>query len=335
MEDTITVIVPVYKAEKYIGRCVDSVLKQTYADWHLILVDDGSPDDSGYICDKLSHSDNRISVIHKSNGGAGDARNAGLAHCSTPWVTFLDADDTLEPEYLENFNLPDYHNQQNVIIIQGYRRVTPDLMPLGEELTFENREYNGSNCIEEAFAQSAVFEYGQTVGKAYRTAEIVKAGLQFPINFHLSEDQHFFLTALLQIQKIATREGYLYNYIMEPDTNALSRRKYPSAMMYQRFRALDECCERLINERNITDKNVVGKVRYFSTTAGISLILRSMNHSEETRRQRVDILRKIQSNPRKIRRDFNPTSFPGKVIKILMLYLPSSILYYLTRIAFK
>ena len=101
----ISVIVPVYKVEKYIHRCVDSILAQTFTDFELILVDDGSPDNCGMICDEYALKDNRIHVIHKENGGLSDARNAGIdwafEHSNSEWITFIDSDDWIHSRYLE------------------------------------------------------------------------------------------------------------------------------------------------------------------------------------------------------------------------------------------
>ena len=97
----ITVIVPVYKAEKYIERCVSGILAQTFTDFELILVDDGSPDRSGALCDALAKTDDRIRVIHKENGGAATARNAGLDAAGGDYIAFVDADDLLHRQYLE------------------------------------------------------------------------------------------------------------------------------------------------------------------------------------------------------------------------------------------
>ena len=102
---TISVIVPVYKVEKYIHRCIDSILKQTFRDFELILVDDGSPDNCGTICDEYAAKDKRIHVIHQENGGLSAARNAGIdwafANSNSEWLTFIDSDDWVHPEYLE------------------------------------------------------------------------------------------------------------------------------------------------------------------------------------------------------------------------------------------
>ena len=97
----VSVIVPVYMAEKYIERCVESILLQTNRDFELILIEDGSPDRSGEICDNLAATDSRIRVIHKENGGVSTARNAGLDVAKGEYVSFCDADDALPEDALE------------------------------------------------------------------------------------------------------------------------------------------------------------------------------------------------------------------------------------------
>lgn len=103
---TISVIVPVYKVEPYIRRCVDSILAQTYRDFELILVDDGSPDSCGMICDEYAEQDSRIHVIHQKNGGLSAARNAGIdwafANSDSQWLTFVDSDDWVHPQMLKH-----------------------------------------------------------------------------------------------------------------------------------------------------------------------------------------------------------------------------------------
>ena len=100
----ISVIVPVYKVEKYLSRCVDSILRQSFIDFELILVDDGSPDLCGDICEQYAASDNRVIVIHRENGGLSAARNSGiewsLKNSDSEWITFIDSDDWLHPDYL-------------------------------------------------------------------------------------------------------------------------------------------------------------------------------------------------------------------------------------------
>lgn len=97
----ISVIVPVYKVEPYLSRCIDSILSQTFTDFELILVDDGSPDNCGKICDEYAQKDTRIHVIHQKNAGLSAARNTGVAISKCEWIHFVDSDDLIHPQMLE------------------------------------------------------------------------------------------------------------------------------------------------------------------------------------------------------------------------------------------
>ena len=100
----ISIIVPVYQVEKYLNECIDSILAQTFTDFELILVDDGSPDNCPALCDAAAKRDSRVRVIHKQNGGVSTARNAGLDAAQGNWIAFVDSDDTAAPEYLEKMH---------------------------------------------------------------------------------------------------------------------------------------------------------------------------------------------------------------------------------------
>ena len=102
MNNKVSVIIPVYKVEPYLNKCVDSVINQTYRNVEIILVDDGSPDRCGEICDEYASKDNRIKVIHKQNGGLSDARNEGLKIATGEYISLLDSDDYWKPKYLED-----------------------------------------------------------------------------------------------------------------------------------------------------------------------------------------------------------------------------------------
>ena len=115
MEDLISVIIPVYNVELYLRRCIDSVIKQTYKNLEIILVDDGSTDKSGEICDEYASLDNRISVIHKENGGLSSARNAGLKNAHGEYFGFVDSDDAIVEdmyEYLYDILLKNYFRRE-------------------------------------------------------------------------------------------------------------------------------------------------------------------------------------------------------------------------------
>ena len=99
----VSIIVPVYNTEKYLARCIDSILAQTFTDFELILVNDGSKDNSGKICDEYAQKDSRIVVIHKENGGVSSARNKGIDVAQGEWISFVDSDDWISSDFLSSF----------------------------------------------------------------------------------------------------------------------------------------------------------------------------------------------------------------------------------------
>lgn len=120
-----SVIVPVYKAEAYLRQCVDSVLEQTFPDLEVILVDDGSPDGSGAICDEYAARDPRVKVIHKENGGNVSARRAGYAVSTGRYMVHVDSDDYIAPDLLETV-FQQFRDHQVDAVLFGYRAVSPD-----------------------------------------------------------------------------------------------------------------------------------------------------------------------------------------------------------------
>ena len=99
----ISIVVPVYNVEKYLERCIDSILAQTFTDFELLLINDGSKDSSGLICDKYTEKDSRIRVFHKENEGVSRARNLGISNARGRWLCFIDSDDWVDKEYLHCF----------------------------------------------------------------------------------------------------------------------------------------------------------------------------------------------------------------------------------------
>lgn len=139
MTPKISVIIPIYNAKTYVSRCIESVLDQTYCNWQMILVDDGSKDKSLEICQKYADVDNRISVIHQENAGPGIARNTGIAKASGNYVVFIDSDDYIEKDY---FLLLSEHDEDVIFInvrdVDEYGRVLKeDFMAKNKNLSIE------------------------------------------------------------------------------------------------------------------------------------------------------------------------------------------------------
>ena len=125
----ISAIVPVYNSEKYIERCVNSVSQQSYSNWELILVDDGSTDNSYDILCKLKESEPRIKVLHQKNSGPGIARNAGLSTATGDYIVFIDSDDVIKPDYFEKLS----HETADVVFI--------DINQVDEDFRVQRKEH--------------------------------------------------------------------------------------------------------------------------------------------------------------------------------------------------
>lgn len=144
----VSVIVPVYNVEKYLNRCVESIRNQTYSDLEIILVDDGSPDKSGEICEEFKKSDNRIKVVHKENGGLGFARNSGLKVATGRFVTFVDSDDWIAPDHISNM-CQAISNAQADICIGGNTNINAVGKTMVKTVKLNPGIYKGNDVVEQ------------------------------------------------------------------------------------------------------------------------------------------------------------------------------------------
>ena len=201
----VSVIIPVYKSEKYIERCVSSVISQTEKALELILIDDGSPDSSGEICDKLSEKDGRIRVIHTENHGVSHARNIGIAESAGEYITFVDADDWIEKNYVE-YLLTLCEKYKTDISTVGY--LTDD----GEGNTKIIRAFTEKSAkpFEILYPQSEYFQ-SMVAGKLYKRSLCTLSG--FDENTKIGEDRLFWYQTVLRYGKnVAVSSQPLYHY---------------------------------------------------------------------------------------------------------------------------
>lgn len=197
----ITIIVPIYKAEKYLCRCIDSIIAQKNSNWELLLVDDGSPDNSGDICDLYAKKDARIKVFHKPNGGVSSARNLGLDKAKGQWVTFIDADD-----YIDSLFCNIDESETNDVIIKQSRIVEIDLtisMPKAI-----NSDINLVGTDQFLAENLHAKEFRVPWGKFFKSCVI--KDVRFPIGQSIGEDTAFVLTVLARTRRIAYNSVGLY-----------------------------------------------------------------------------------------------------------------------------
>lgn len=202
----VSVIVPVYKVEKYLPECIESILAQTFKDFELILVDDGSPDNSGKICDDYAARDSRIRVFHKKNGGVSSARNLGLDNALGEWIAFVDSDDTVGRKYLEHLFSEDIDG--NVLVVSGLINVSEK-----GEITRCVQFPAETQSPVAAFREKMLYKYGYPVSKLYNNRLIRTHGIRFDPEISMAEDMLFMADYLLFSKFVVFRSDcrdYLY-----------------------------------------------------------------------------------------------------------------------------
>lgn len=198
----VSFIVPIYKAERYIHKCIDSLLAQTYTDIEVILVDDGSPDNCGVICDDYAARDKRVKVIHQQNGGVSAARNRGLSYAAGEYVAFVDADDLVTKDYIEEL----FDNNAD-LVIGGYKDTGNHTFALSEE------QYVGKEALVEFYSTHFHRLYSTVPwGKLYKKSIIQENRLSFDMRIRLGEDLVFNLRYLQYCSEIrlVNATNYLY-----------------------------------------------------------------------------------------------------------------------------
>lgn len=240
-----SVIVPVYKVEKYLPRCINSILSQSFTDFELILVNDGSPDNCGQICEEYKKKDCRIKVIHKRNGGLSDARNAGLSIASGEFVCFVDSDDYVESDLLEHVH--PLLSSESTLVSFGF--------------CFEGRgkKYYGyvneKNFCDDAerfkFMFSELLDYRlpwNVWSKIFNRGIIERNNLRFEDNKEIfAEDLCFMLGYMQYVDRIITVSEILYHYTEREDSimgNASAKSNI------DKFEQLSLCLKRRFKKTN-------------------------------------------------------------------------------------
>lgn len=210
-EIIISIIIPVYNLEnRNLDRCIQSILNQTYKNFELILINDGSTDNSEKICEQYIYSDNRIKLINQQNGGVSSARNKGIDYSKGTYIAFIDGDDYVDENYLEHFVqlLP------ADLIIQSCKDFCYDYDKAKTQYHFENKSYN--NNFYELFSKYNLYNWGAPWARLYKTNIIKQHNIKFNTEIRYREDELFFLQYLRFCQVIKTDSYYGYHYIWYP-----------------------------------------------------------------------------------------------------------------------
>lgn len=208
MSKKISVIVPIYKVEPYLRKCVDSIICQTYKNLEIILVDDGSPDNCGLMCDEYAKQDTRVRVIHKTNGGLSDARNAGLDIVTGEYIAFVDSDDWIEPFMYEKLLDNMVHFNADMAVCG----VSDDIEKNNGYQRLKVSNYGISVFAENNIEAMKRYFYGSWAAwdKLYRTD--LFEGIRYPIG-EINEDEAIVLQLLEKCRVICYTNTVCYHYV--------------------------------------------------------------------------------------------------------------------------
>lgn len=226
MEPCISVIVPVYKVETYLRKCVDSILSQTYQNLEIILVDDGSPDNCGAICDEYAQKDPRIKVIHKKNGGLSDARNTGMEIMSGEFVGFVDSDDWIEPQMYQRL----YELIEHFDADMAFGGVSDDVLQDDSVRTVKTSNYGDVPFAEDKVAAMRRYFHGSWAAwdKLYRVE--LFDGIRYPVG-EINEDEAIVLHLLDRCNRVCYTNEVFYHYIRRIDGTSITTSAFSDKKM--------------------------------------------------------------------------------------------------------
>lgn len=217
-QDLISLIVPVYNVEKYLHKCLESIVSQTYKNFEVLLINDGSTDNSGEICDEYCKRDNRFKVIHKKNEGVSIARNIGIEKCSGNWISFIDGDDFVDSEYLLNLYSAAIRNNADVVT-SDFKGYIEGSAPSPSYYNRKGRVASDSLSGQEALSLMLNMRENCSVwSKIFKRASI--GNLRFPIG-RINEDGLFLFYLYFKTKHVVAIESAHYYYRINP--NGLAR----------------------------------------------------------------------------------------------------------------
>lgn len=205
----ISVIIPVYNTARYLNECIESIVQQSWTDLQILLVNDGSTDDSGTICDTWARRDSRIQVIHQENAGVSAARNAALDLADGAWISFVDSDDVLQPEAYSCM----MGSIGNADLVMGRKLLLDENSnKLPESLSYMPAVFSREEFLQELFLEKRCVYLGYLFDKLFRREYIDKHKIRFDSRIKINEDRLFLMEYLLHCSGIAFCDYAIYGY---------------------------------------------------------------------------------------------------------------------------
>lgn len=275
-DQKVSIIVPVYKVEEYLAECIDSILAQTYSDIEVLLVDDGSPDHCGDICDRYAEKDPRIVVVHQENGGVTSARRVGVERATGEWISFVDGDDTLPPDAIEIL----------INASEGHDCVRGTCFT-DRKIQFPSHRFpilSSEACVK--YILNSLFLPTLCIG-IYRKPILEKNEIfQIPSSIVHSEDTLSLIKIILNLDHVRYVDEIVYNYRLREDS--VTHTFVPN---YDYERQYDDCLRDIFRKRNYMELFHKELFRF-----RISFIRQLMN--SRTMKMRNEYVKRIKNDHR-------------------------------------
>lgn len=233
-EPILAIIVPVYNVEKYLHKCIESILKSSFTNFNLLLIDDGSTDKSGYICDTFAASDSRINVLHKANGGVSSARNVALDYIinrnGIKWITFIDSDDFISTDFISNLFKPVKENNNLDFVQGGCTNFYNESSLYSVEQQYQPIVDNNKKLLLDKIR-------GLSFSKLFSITIVKDYGLRFDERIKVAEDMIFTIEYIRYVDKYAFSNecGYYYRRHSDSITQSHKREYTETLMCFKHF----------------------------------------------------------------------------------------------------
>lgn len=321
----ISVIVPVYNVERYLPKCIESILSQTFTDFELLLIDDGSTDTSGNICDAYAKTDNRVKVYHGKNRGVSAARNLGIREASAEWVCFVDSDDWVEDGYLQSLFNGGNLIQEGLVCQTFY--IEHELHP---ENRYKLRPYSDA-VLREPFDEQLVMRsllndyYVNVVAKLYNRRLIIEHHISFREGISWFEDAIFLHCYLPYVKEVVLSSSVSYHYMQRDDNPSLTKRSHGSEEWLAIAKELLKTNDLIVKNFSIHDAGYVKStyIRYGLSQLYTAFVGVNRDNYKE-------IYRYVRSKKPLFKKYYVPTTMEQKVFLwfFFIEVIPSRLIFY-------
>lgn len=311
----ISVIVPVFQANKVIKRCVNSLLNQSFYDFEILLIDDGSTDGSENICDDYAYKYENIKVFHQKNGGPSNARNKGIERARGEYIVFVDADDFVGEDFLKGF-FKIKEDPKEALVQQGYTKQKGENSK--KQVSFPPETYKGEQLsqffIETAFIKNFPFPWA----KLYDRSVIIYNDIKFKKDIHYGEDLIFVLDYILRIKEIVVVDSFAYYYVDNEKSLSAFYQEYRQEI--QRFLYVKERVDLLYDKFKLSPK--VHDLHYEHMANYLTRVFSSLyvGKSKKQRQTRIKIYRNFEPGLYGFfQNNYKPRNGFHKIFKLLLI----------------